>query len=239
MNAAASGGAASRPRPPPQPAPSQPAIAVVLDAAWLSPPKAGWLDWQLCPCQRRRHDHSGRRGRRAVTPLPLTPPAARRLRLSASPSTSISATPSSSASASPTSSASASPSSSASASPSPSPVPRRPGSASPSPSPTPAGSSPSVQLCLQVRAITAEPGVHPGGTARYAIRVWPAGGAAGGVTVTVSGKAGSERRHALRSRVPRPVGASARQAGSATGPRTSLRRRSLCLAVPPPGSRRS
>jgi hypothetical protein len=34
--------------------------------------------------------------------------------------------------------------------------------------------------------------VHPGGTAGFAIWVWPAGGAAGGVTVTVSGKAGSE-----------------------------------------------
>jgi hypothetical protein len=34
--------------------------------------------------------------------------------------------------------------------------------------------------------------VHPGGTAGYAIWVWPAGGAAGGVTVSVSGKAGSE-----------------------------------------------
>jgi hypothetical protein len=34
--------------------------------------------------------------------------------------------------------------------------------------------------------------VHPGGTAGYAIWVWPAGGAAGGVTVTVNGKAGSE-----------------------------------------------
>ena len=34
--------------------------------------------------------------------------------------------------------------------------------------------------------------MHPGGTAGYAIWVWPAGGAAGGVTVTVSGKVGSE-----------------------------------------------
>lgn len=109
---------------------------------------------------------------------------------SASPSTSISATPSSSAPASPSSSASASPSSSASASPSPSGTAS--GSASPSPSPTPAGSSPSVQLCLAVQAITAKPGVHPGGTARYAIWVWPAGGAAGGVTVTLSGKVGGK-----------------------------------------------
>jgi hypothetical protein len=34
--------------------------------------------------------------------------------------------------------------------------------------------------------------VHPGATAGYAIWVWPAGGTARGVTVTVSGKVGSE-----------------------------------------------
>ena len=32
--------------------------------------------------------------------------------------------------------------------------------------------------------------MHPGGTARYAIWVWPAGGAAGGVTVSISGEVG-------------------------------------------------
>ena len=35
-------------------------------------------------------------------------------------------------------------------------------------------------------------GVHPGGTASYAIWVWPAGGAASGITVTISGKAASK-----------------------------------------------
>ena len=34
--------------------------------------------------------------------------------------------------------------------------------------------------------------MHPGGTARYAIWVWPSGGAAGGVTVTVSGEVGGK-----------------------------------------------
>jgi hypothetical protein len=34
--------------------------------------------------------------------------------------------------------------------------------------------------------------VHPGGTASYAIWVWPAGGAASGVSVTISSKAGSK-----------------------------------------------
>jgi hypothetical protein len=34
--------------------------------------------------------------------------------------------------------------------------------------------------------------VHPGGTASYAIWVWPAGGAASGITVTISGKAASK-----------------------------------------------
>jgi hypothetical protein len=34
--------------------------------------------------------------------------------------------------------------------------------------------------------------VHPGGTASYAIWVWPAGGAASGITVTITGKAASK-----------------------------------------------
>jgi hypothetical protein len=34
--------------------------------------------------------------------------------------------------------------------------------------------------------------VHPGGTASYAIWVWPAGGAASGVTVTITGKVASK-----------------------------------------------
>ena len=34
--------------------------------------------------------------------------------------------------------------------------------------------------------------MHPGGTASYAIWVWPAGGAASGITVTITGKAASK-----------------------------------------------
>ena len=109
---------------------------------------------------------------------------------SASAPPSSSASPSSSTSADPSSSASASPSSSASASPSPSSTGSS--SASPSPSPSPTGSSPSVQLCLSVQPVTTKSGVHPGGTGSYAIWVWPAGGAASGVTVTISGKVASQ-----------------------------------------------
>ena len=43
-----------------------------------------------------------------------------------------------------------------------------------------------------MQAITTKSGVHPGGTASYAIWVWPAGGAASGVTVTISSKAASK-----------------------------------------------
>jgi hypothetical protein len=39
-----------------------------------------------------------------------------------------------------------------------------------------------------VQAITTKSGVHPGGTASYAIWVWPAGGAASGVSVTISAR---------------------------------------------------
>lgn len=102
---------------------------------------------------------------------------------------SATATPSSSASSSPSTSPSSSPSGSAS----PSPSPTGTGSKSPSPSPSPTGSSPSVQLCLKVQPITTKAGVHPGGTASFAIWVWPAGGAASGVSVTISSKAGSKQ----------------------------------------------
>jgi hypothetical protein len=100
----------------------------------------------------------------------------------------------SSASSSPSGSASSSPSSSPSKSASPSPSPTGSGSKSPSPSPspTPTSTKSKVQLCLEVQAVTTKSGVHPGGTASYAIWVWPAGGAASGITVTISGKAASK-----------------------------------------------
>jgi len=105
---------------------------------------------------------------------------------------SATATPKATNSATATPSSSASPSTSSSTSASPSPSPTSSGSKSPSPSPSPTSSSPSVQLCLEVQAITTKSGVHPGGTASYAIWVWPAGGAASGVTVTISSKAASK-----------------------------------------------
>jgi hypothetical protein len=166
--------------------------ALVLDAASLSPAKAS-IDTtdDSAPASATAITTAAAEtpSSAAATPEPTgSAPATPSSSASASPSTSISATPSSSAPASPSSSASASPSASAPASPSPSGTAS--GSASPSPSPTPAGSSPPVQLCLEVQAVTARPGVHPGGTARYAIWAWPEGGAAAGVTVTVGGTVG-------------------------------------------------
>jgi hypothetical protein len=44
-----------------------------------------------------------------------------------------------------------------------------------------------------VQPITTKSGVHPGSTASYAIWVWPAGGAASSVSVTISSKAASKK----------------------------------------------
>ena len=136
---------------------------------------------------------------------------------------SASATPSSSASAS--SSSSASPSSSASASPSPSST----GSSSASPSPSPTGSSPSVQLCLEVQPVTTKSGVHPGGTGSYAIWVWPAGGAASGVTVTISGKVASKAVTPKFTVCPTASGRTCKVGGIAKGTSDELQ---ATIAVP-------
>jgi hypothetical protein len=104
---------------------------------------------------------------------------------SAKATTSAPATPSGSASASPSKSASASPSSTADPTPTPSPTSGS-GSATPTPTPTPTPTKAQVQLCLEVQPITTKSSLHPGDSARYAIWVWPAGGAASGVSVTVS-----------------------------------------------------
>ena len=136
---------------------------------------------------------------------------------------SASATPSSTASAS--SSASASPSSSASATPSPTPT----GSGSASPSPSPTGSSPSAQLCLKVQPITTKSGVHPGGTGSYAIWVWPAGGAASGVTVTVSGKVASKAVAPKFTVCPTASGRTCKVGGIAKGTSDELQ---ATIAVP-------
>jgi len=136
---------------------------------------------------------------------------------------SASATPSSTASAS--SSASASPSSSASATPSPTPT----GSGSASPSPSPTGSSPSAQLCLKVQPITTKSGVHPGGTGSYAIWVWPAGGAASGVTVTISGKVASKAVAPKFTVCPTASGRTCKVGGIAKGTSDELQ---ATIAVP-------
>ena len=136
---------------------------------------------------------------------------------------SASATPSSTASAS--SSTSASPSSSASATPSPTPT----GSGSASPSPSPTGSSPSAQLCLKVQPITTKSGVHPGGTGSYAIWVWPAGGAASGVTVTVTGKVASKAVAPKFTVCPTASGRTCKVGGIAKGTSDELQ---ATIAVP-------
>ena len=136
---------------------------------------------------------------------------------------SASATPSSTASAS--SSTSASPSSSASATPSPTPT----GSGSASPSPSPTGSSPSAQLCLKVQPITTKSGVHPGGTGSYAIWVWPTGGAASGVTVTVTGKVASKAVAPKFTVCPTASGRTCKVGGIAKGTSDELQ---ATIAVP-------
>ena len=85
------------------------------------------------------------------------------------------------AQASPTAS-SASPS--ASTTPSPTPSPSK--SPTPTPTPTPTASSPAVQLCVSVQAVATS--VQPGGTASFAVWVWPSGGTAKSITVTASAK---------------------------------------------------
>jgi hypothetical protein len=106
--------------------------------------------------------------------------------VSASPSASASSTPSTNptaaATSTPSPSPSASSSTSASPSPSPSPSPSATKSASPSPSPTK-----TVTLCLEVQPLSSS-GVKAGSKAGYAIWVWPAGGAATSVSVTISAK---------------------------------------------------
>jgi hypothetical protein len=104
---------------------------------------------------------------------------------SAKATTSASASPSSTAAASPSNSASASPSATKDPTPTPTPTSGS-GSATPTPTPTPTPTKPKVQLCLKVQPITTKSSLHPGGTASYAIWVWPAGGAASGVSVTIS-----------------------------------------------------
>jgi hypothetical protein len=73
--------------------------------------------------------------------------------------------------------------------PAPTPTTPKPTPTTPKPTPTPTRTPtppPPVQLCLSVQAAASS--VQPGGTETYAIWVWPSGGTANGITVTVSAK---------------------------------------------------
>ena len=83
------------------------------------------------------------------------------------------------------SSASAAPSASPTTSKPATPTPT-PSTKSPTPTPSPTASAPAVQLCVSVQAVTTS--VQPGGTATFAIWVWPSGGAAKSITLTASAK---------------------------------------------------
>ena len=144
---------------------------------------------------------------------------------SASSSARATATPKASASASPSGSATADPSPSKSASPTPtksaSPTPTK--SATPSPSPT--KTKKAVQLCLKVQPIATKSGVHPGGSASYAIWVWPAGGAASGVRVTVSAKAAGKSATPRFTVCPTATGLTCKVGGVAVGSSDELQAR--------------
>jgi len=143
----------------------------------------------------------------------------------ATPKASATADPSPSKSASPTPKKSASPTPTKSASPTPtksaSPTPTK--SATPSPSPT--KTKQAVQLCLKVQPIATKSGVHPGGTASYAIWVWPAGGAASSVRVTVSAQAAGKAATPAFTVCPTATGLTCKVGGLAKGSSDELQAR--------------
>jgi hypothetical protein len=71
--------------------------------------------------------------------------------------------------------------------------------------------------------------VHPGGTGSYAIWVWPAGGAAAGVTVTVSGKVASKAATPKFTVCPTASGRTCKVGGIAKGTSDELQ---ATIAVP-------
>jgi hypothetical protein len=87
--------------------------------------------------------------------------------------------------ASPTADASTSPADPATSS---SPTPTATATGTGTPTPTPTVTAPPVRLCVSVQSLSAASGVRPGGTATYAVWVWPSGGTAKGITVTASAK---------------------------------------------------
>ena len=143
----------------------------------------------------------------------------------ATPKASATGDPSPSKSASPTPKKSASPTPTKSASPTPtksaSPTPTK--SATPSPSPT--KTKQAVQLCLKVQPIATKSGVHPGGTASYAIWVWPAGGAASSVRVTVSARAAGKDATPAFTVCPAATGLTCKVGGLAKGSSDELQAR--------------
>ena len=71
--------------------------------------------------------------------------------------------------------------------------------------------------------------MHPGGTASYAIWVWPAGGAASGVTVTISGKVASKAVAPKFTVCPTASGRTCKVGGIAKGTSDELQ---ATIAVP-------
>jgi hypothetical protein len=71
--------------------------------------------------------------------------------------------------------------------------------------------------------------VHPGGTGSYAIWVWPAGGAASGVTVTISGKVASNAVSPKFTVCPTASGRTCKVGGIAKGTSDELQ---ATIAVP-------
>jgi hypothetical protein len=71
--------------------------------------------------------------------------------------------------------------------------------------------------------------VHPGGTASYAIWVWPAGGAASGITVTVTGKVASNAVAPKFTVCPTASGRTCKVGGIAKGTSDELQ---ATIAVP-------
>jgi hypothetical protein len=71
--------------------------------------------------------------------------------------------------------------------------------------------------------------VHPGGTGSYAIWVWPAGGAASGVTVTISGKVASKAVTPKFTVCPTASGRTCKVGGIAKGTSDELQ---ATIAVP-------
>ncbi len=200
--------------------------ALVLDAALTSASKAPKTSQPKATTSSSSSPSPSASTKATATAKATATPSAK---ATATPTATAKATPSATATATPkaTASASATPSSKSSATPTPTPTtstsasatptPTTSKSASPSPSPSPTGSSPSVQLCLEVQAITTKSGVHPGGTASYAIWVWPAGGAASSVTVTISSKAASKDVTPKFSVCPTASGSTCKVGGIAKG----------------------